>query len=475
MVKLRPYVVAVNHVAGCPRLESGQGGRKQGRRRCAPGCERVTKGWEVDLAVRLPDGTRVRERVKAPVTGRSAAFRWAQDREAAIYSGAGKAGPREASNDQIDKKMTLAELVESWLTRRETSGVGAFTDERTRLRSHVLPVLGKMPVAELRPRHVRDLVVSLRAKKSRLGGVFGPRTVRHIYATLHHVLHDAVVDEILPANPCVLKRGELPRKADKDPTWRSGAIFIRNEVESLISDERIPEDRRVLYALEFFTGMRCGEAAALPWRAYDTKLEPLGRILVATSYNSRSKKVKGTKTEQPREVPVHPTLAKILASWKLSGWRRVFKRQPTPDDLVVPAHEGGSRNVCYSLTVFHEDLKRLELRRRRHYDTRRTFISLAQADGARKDVLRWVTHGPSGDIFDAYTTLPWSALCEAVGCLKVGVKEGKVVSIRAALEVLNTLAVGDGLETDAFSADAEKEAPQPSLVTGLPSGGVYGT
>ena len=24
MVKLRPYVVAVNHVTGCPRLESGR-------------------------------------------------------------------------------------------------------------------------------------------------------------------------------------------------------------------------------------------------------------------------------------------------------------------------------------------------------------------------------------------------------------------------------------------------------------------
>jgi hypothetical protein len=58
------------------------------------------------------------------------------------------------------------------------------------------------------------------------------------------------------------------------------------------------------------------------------------------------------------------------------------------------------------------------------------------------------------------------ALCEAVGCLKVGVKEGKVVSIRAALESLNPFAVGDGLETDAFSADAEKETPQPSLVAG---------
>ena len=81
MVKIGPYVVAMNYVPGCPRLESGQGGRKQGRRRCALGCERVTDGWEVDLALRLPDGTTIRQRVKAPVTGKSAALRWALDRE----------------------------------------------------------------------------------------------------------------------------------------------------------------------------------------------------------------------------------------------------------------------------------------------------------------------------------------------------------------------------------------------------------
>jgi integrase len=324
-----------------------------------------------------------------------------------------------------------------------------------------LPLIGKMPIHELRPRHVRDMVAALRAKKSRLGGVFGPRTVRHIYATLHHVLHDAVVDEILPANPCVLRRGELPRKADKDPTWRSGAVFTRDEVELLVSDGRIPEDRRVLYALEFLTGMRCGEAAALPWRAYDPTLEPLGRILVAVSWNSRSKAVKGTKTDQPREVPVHPTLAWVLAAWKLSGWKRIFGRQPKPDDLVVPAHQGGSRNVCYSLMAFHDDLVLLGLRKRRHYDTRRTFISLAQADGARKDVLRWVTHGPSGDVFDAYTTLPWSALCEAVGCLKVSAKEGKVVAIHEAVDSASSLKLGAQMEPGAATVDSENNRPAP--------------
>ena len=58
-------------------------------------------------------------------------------------------------------------------------------------------------------------------------------------------------------------------------------------------------------------------------------------------------------------------------------------------------------------TPFHvNDLARLGYRPRRVHDLRRTFISLALADGARKDVLRWITHGPEGDIVDLYTTLP---------------------------------------------------------------------
>lgn len=36
------------------------------------------------------------------------------------------------------------------------------------------------------------------------------------------------------------------------------------------------------------------------------------------------------------------------------------------------------------------------------HDARRTLISLAQADGARRDILRWITHGPEGDIVSDY-------------------------------------------------------------------------
>jgi len=98
------------------------------------------------------------------------------------------------------------------------------------------------------------------------------------------------------------------------------------------------------------------------------------------------------------------------------------------------------------------------MRQRRHYDARRTFISLAQADGARKDVLRWITHGPTGDIFDLYTSLPWATLCEAVSCMRIDVREGKVLQLRAASEP----AVGDRLETDAPGGGVNEEKARRS-------------
>jgi integrase len=427
MVKLRPYVVAVNHVPGCPRLDSGQGSRKQGRRRCAPGCEHVTDGWEVDLALRLPDGTRIRERVKAPVAAKSAALRWAQEREAYLLAERGGKGERTSENEKAtETSITLEAYAKDWLEDRRARDVGAYFDERSRFRNHIVPALGQLRLGEIRPHHVRDFLRELRTKPSVRGGTLAPRSIRHVYATLRQALHDAVVDELIPANPVQVKKSDLPAKADKDPRWRKTAVFAREEVELLISpNDEVPDDRRVAYAVEFLTGARPGEVSALRWRDYDRSAEPLGRLSVATAYSTRLRREKATKTERPREIPVHPTLASVLGEWRLEGWARSFGHRPGLDDLIVPAREGGMRDVGWALRCFHRDLEKLGLRRRRHYDSRRTFISLALGGGARKDLLRWITHAP-GDVFDGYTSPPWASLCEQVTCLRVGLNEGRV-------------------------------------------------
>jgi len=45
---------------------------------------------------------------------------------------------------------------------------------------------------------------------------------------------------------------------------------------------------------------------------------------------------------------------------------------------------------------------------------RRTFVSLAPADGAHRDIIETVGHGPRGEIVRMYTTPPWPTVCEEV-------------------------------------------------------------
>ncbi len=309
---------------------------------------------------------------------------------------------------------TVRYYAERWSKVRMAQGIGVAFDDRARIRKHALPMIGHLEMTAVRPRHVRDLVRSLAA-----AGKIAPRTIRHVYGALHVMFRDAVVDEVITANPCVLKRGDLPKKKDKDPRWRPSAIFTRSEVERILIDERIPWDRRVLYALLALAGVRFGEASALRWSSYNTTLEPLGQILVASSWSTRRHIEKDTKAERPRLVPVHPVLAWTLTEWKHSGWPEMMGREPTERDLIIPSRRGKNRGCRLSLVRFHEDLERLGLRTRRQHDLRRTFISLARTDGARADVLEEITHAKRGDIMNLYTELPWAILCEAVSCLRI--------------------------------------------------------
>jgi integrase len=310
----------------------------------------------------------------------------------------------------------LRTYAEKWLKERRDLGIHSIADDDSRMKRHILPSLGDFDLDEVESRHIRAFVIELRTKELRENEKLAPRTVRNIYGLLVTMFHDAVADGLIGTTPCTLRRGVLPKKADKDPAWRAGAIYTRAEVEMLISDRRVPEDRRVFYAIKGLAGLRHGEAASLRWRQYDRTLEPLGGL-----------SLEQTKTGVPRRVPVHPTLARVLAEWKLAGWERMFGRPPTDDDLVVPTRNGTERSRQEAPKALRLDLEVLKLRDRRGHDLRRTFITLAQVDGARRDLLQTVSHGPRGDIMSMYTTYPWPSLCEEIAKLKIELREGDLV------------------------------------------------
>jgi integrase len=358
------------------------------------------------------DGKWVRVATPFCVGDEERADRWAQDQQREVDR-------ERARRDRFGGPMTVSVFAERWLTARRTKTV---KDDRTRIEKHALPRIGHLLLVEVKPRHIRELVLELRENPK-----LSPKTIREIASILHTMFKSAFVDELVPSNPVVLERGVLPKKADKDPAWRAQAIFTRDEIEQILSDERIPEDRRVIYALKFFCG-RHTEVLSSTWERYDATTEPLGTLHVVE-----------TKSAVPRAVPVHPTLAKILAAWKLGGWARTYGRPPRADDLIVRTRRAGARYKAADTQVrFVEDLGKLGLRtkassrNRRGHDLRRTLITLARADGAIDSLLRWVTHGPRpSEILDVYSSPPWAALCTEVAKLRVSLREGRVVQLRA--------------------------------------------
>lgn len=317
---------------------------------------------------------------------------------------------------------TVEAFAKRWVESRKH--IATAHQDTSRLNHHVLPYIGHMPIADVRPRHIRDLIIALRGKDKAPGkghsktknlGKLAPRTIRHVFATLHRMFKSAIIEELIDQNPCVVEKNVLPKNVDKDPSWRATAVFDRGELETLISDPRIPFARRMIYAIEGLAGLRHGEMAGLRWKAYLPKLEPLGKLVISRSYDKE-----GTKTKVTREVPVHPTLAAMLAEWKLSGWAAEFKRRPKDDDLIVPSMAFTPLLPGNTREEFLADLATVGLRDRRGHDLRRTMITLAQVDGARRDILKAITHGASpGEIMSLYTTWPWPTLCAEIAKLKV--------------------------------------------------------
>jgi integrase len=235
------------------------------------------------------------------------------------------------AQERLDKRegasgpLTLRRYIEKWLERRRVEGHD-WTADRGRLHNHVLPVLGDRLLAEIRTGDIVRLVQRLRFETD---PPLAQRTVHNVYSVLKAAMRDAAEDEIIEATPCILTQQRLGPIRDKDPEWREGAVFTREEAETLISDPRIPADRQLVYGFGLLAGMRPGEVAALRWRHYNPNAEPLGSMLVALSYNTKRSVTKPTKTETTKTIPVHATLAAMLAEWKLGGWAAMVGHKPT--------------------------------------------------------------------------------------------------------------------------------------------------
>lgn len=161
----------------------------------------VTGGWEVDIRVRLPDGSVIRERKKAPAQSESNARRWAEARERHLL----RHGKPKPIKEEVQRTPTLREFAPRFLegyakaNRLKPSGVSS---KEVAIRVHLFPRFENRRLHEIATEDVQ-LKSAMTAK--------APKTVNNVLTVLRVMLKTAVEWGVIDRVPCAAKLLKAPK------------------------------------------------------------------------------------------------------------------------------------------------------------------------------------------------------------------------------------------------------------------------
>lgn len=296
----------------------------------------------------------------------------------------------------------------------EDRTVRSVDDEKARFRLHIEPALGRRRLDTITPQMVASWIDDMKAE-----GELAAKSIRNTHGVLSAMLRQAKFEGLVEGNAAKgLPRGILPPIKSKRP-----APYSRDELAVMLGHPAIPPDVRVLLALMGLAGLRLGEACGRRWRDLNTNKAPLWRLRVHDQYDGQPLKTAEHGDAKERDVPVHPVLRDLLVDWYREGFEAQLGRAPRDDDPITPwPAQMAPRTENQAAKAADKAIAAAgieKIRGRRVHSLRRSFISLARSDGARRDVLETVTHNARGEIIDVYTEFVWPARCEAVSELRV--------------------------------------------------------
>ena len=201
----------------------------------------------------------------------------------------------------------VSAFVDEWLAAvRATVRASTAANMEQKLRSHVLPRLGHVPLRALGPAHLNTLYATLLTEGNSRGGGLSPRTVNHVHKILHRALRDAVRWGKLARNPADL--ADPPRAAEPEMrVWSPEQlrVFLRHVAEDRLAG---------CWTVMATTGLRRGEALGLRWEDVDLEAGRLAvrQTLVAVGYELVVSEPKTRRSK--RQIALDPATVAALRS-----------------------------------------------------------------------------------------------------------------------------------------------------------------
>ena len=275
---------------------------------------------------------------------------------------------------------TTGDYLLQWLTetlpadvtagRLKASTLASYTDQTRR---HILPVLGRIPLGDLSPRHIRSWLSAKLGETSARGRPLSARSVGYLHAILRNALAQAVRDELLTRNPATLVRPPAQRQFAVAP------LTVGEARQLLASTSR---DRlAALWLLLLTLGLRRGEALALHWDDLDlerntvTISRSLQRVVIYDEIGDSRTRLLETTPKTARSTAILPLPSGLSAALRDHRQHQLRERLAASDwqhpELVFSTAGGNwlePRNVTrrFQQLCQHAGIRQLRLHDLRH-------------------------------------------------------------------------------------------------------------
>ena len=248
-------------------------------------------------------------------------------------------------------------------------------DYRQRLRVHLEPAFGPMPIDQIGREDVE------RFQTNKLRGGQSPKTVRNHMALLHAVFKYAEKQGLIGSNPAKLVDRPMIHQSDEVKYLTLAEV---NALITAVPDDALGEVERVMYLAATRTGLRQSELLGLQWRYVDFSAK---KIRVRQTYVRKQFDTPKSKRGS-RVVPLPPQVARNLKEHR--------RRSPWSGagDLVF-AHPETGRPIDRS-TVYHRYRKardRARIAKVPFHGLRHTFgTTMAMAGTPMRKIQEWMGH-----------------------------------------------------------------------------------
>jgi integrase len=165
------------------------------------------------------------------------------------------------NNELPDDKITVAAYLTQWLEGKQALRPSTRVEYARHINNIFIPELGRLKLADLRPRHIEEVLTRLQKASEARRSPLSAKTLRRILATLHSALSMAVTRGLLRRNPA--STVELPKAERYRPK-----VWTKDQADRFL---KATEDDTlgVLFRLLLLTGVRRGEAIGLQWGDLD--------------------------------------------------------------------------------------------------------------------------------------------------------------------------------------------------------------